>query len=227
MKRGDSMKLLINALTKYLAGFVMVALLLFPAAGGLEYINGWLFIALLFVPMFLLGLVLFLKAPELLKKRLNNNEKESVQKGVVLVALLMFVGGFVLAGLDYRFGWTYVPGWLVGAASVLLLISYCLYADVMRENAYLSRTVEVQEGQKVVDTGLYGIVRHPMYAVTILLFMSIPLVLGSWLAFAIFLLYPGAIVLRIKNEEKVLEEGLEGYAEYKRKVKYRLIPGIW
>ena len=227
MKRGDSMKLLINALTKYLAGFVMVALLLFPAAGGLEYINGWLFIALLFVPMFLLGLVLFLKAPELLKKRLNNKEKESVQKGVVLVALLMFVGGFVLAGLDYRFGWTYVPGWLVGAASVLLLISYCLYAEVMRENAYLSRTVEVQEGQKVVDTGLYGIVRHPMYAVTILLFMSIPLVLGSWLAFAIFLLYPGAIVLRIKNEEKVLEEGLEGYAEYKRKVKYRLIPGIW
>lgn len=227
MKRGDSMKLLINALTKYLAGFVMVALLLFPAAGGLDYMNGWLFIALLFVPMFLLGLVLFFKAPELLKKRLNNKEKESVQKGVVLVALLMFVGGFVLAGLDYRFGWTYVPGWLVGAASVLLLISYCLYAEVMRENAYLSRTVEVQEGQKVVDTGLYGIVRHPMYAVTILLFMSIPLVLGSWLAFAIFLLYPGAIVLRIKNEEKVLEEGLEGYAEYKRKVKYRLIPGIW
>lgn len=227
MKRGDSMKLLFNALTKYLAGFVMVALLLFPAAGGLDYMNGWLFIALLFVPMFLLGLVLFLKAPELLKKRLNNKEKESVQKGVVLVALLMFVGGFVLAGLDYRFGWTYVPGWLVGAASVLLLISYCLYAEVMRENAYLSRTVEVQEGQKVVDTGLYGIVRHPMYAVTILLFMSIPLVLGSWLAFAIFLLYPGAIVLRIKNEEKVLEEGLEGYAEYKRKVKYRLIPGIW
>lgn len=227
MKRGDSMKLLFNALTKYLAGFVMVALLLFPAAGGLDYMNGWLFIALLFVPMFLLGLVLFLKAPELLKKRLNNKEKESVQKGVVLVALLMFVGGFVLAGLDYRFGWTYVPGWLVGAASVLLLISYCLYAEVMRENAYLSRTVEVQEGQKVVDTGLYGIVRHPMYAVTILLFISIPLVLGSWLAFAIFLLYPGAIVLRIKNEEKVLEEGLAGYSEYKNKVKYRLIPGIW
>ena len=221
------MKLLINALTKYLAGFVMVALLLFPAAGGFDYMNGWLFIALLFVPMFLLGIVLFLKAPELLKKRLNNKEKESVQKGVVLVALLMFVGGFVLAGLDYRFGWTHVPAWLVNVASVFLLVSYGLYAEVMRENAYLSRTVEVQEGQKVVDTGLYGIVRHPMYAVTILLFMSIPLVLGSWLAFAVFLIYPGAIVLRIKNEEKVLEEGLEGYTAYKQKVKYRLLPGIW
>lgn len=227
MRRGDYMKLLINALTKYLAGFVMVALLLFPAAGGFDYMNGWLFIALLFVPMFLLGLVLFLKAPELLKKRLNNKEKESVQKGVVLVALLMFVGGFVLAGLDYRFGWTHVPAWLVTVASVLLLVSYGLYAEVMRENAYLSRTVEVQEGQKVVDTGLYGIVRHPMYAVTILLFMSIPLVLGSWIAFAFFLLYPGAIVIRIKNEEKVLEEGLEGYTAYKQKVKYRLLPGIW
>ncbi len=227
MKQGDYMKLLINALTKYLAGFVMVALLLFPAAGGFGYMNGWLFIALLFVPMFLLGLVLFLKAPELLKKRLNNREKENVQKGVILIALLMFVGGFVLAGLDYRFGWTHVPDWLVTAASVLLLISYGLYAEVMRENAYLSRTVEVQEGQKVVDTGLYGIVRHPMYAVTILLFMSIPLVLGSWIAFAVFLLYPGAIVLRIKNEEKVLEEGLEGYTAYMQKVKYRLLPGIW
>ena len=227
MMRGDYMKLLISALTKYLAGFVMVALLLFPAAGGFGYMNGWLFIALLFVPMFLLGLVLFLKAPELLKKRLNNKEKENVQKGVVLVALLMFVGGFVLAGLDYRFGWTHVPGWLVTAASVLLLISYGLYAEVMRENAYLSRTVELQQGQKVVDTGLYGIVRHPMYAVTILLFMSIPLVLGSWIAFAVFLLYPGAIVLRIKNEEKVLEEGLEGYTAYMQKVKYRLLPGIW
>jgi protein-S-isoprenylcysteine O-methyltransferase Ste14 len=137
------------------------------------------------------------------------------------------VGGFVLAGLDYRFGWTHVPGWLVAAASVLLLISYGLYAEVMRENAYLSRTVEVQEGQKVVDTGLYAIVRHPMYAVTILLFMSIPLVLGSWIAFAVFLLYPGAIALRIKNEEKVLEEGLEGYTAYMQKVKYRLLPGIW
>ena len=221
------MKLLINALTKYLAGLVMVALLLFPAAGGLDYMNGWLFIALLFVPMFLLGLVLFLKAPELLKKRLNNREKESAQKGVVLAALLVFVGAFVLAGLDHRFGWSDMPGWLVAAASVLLLISYGLYAEVMRENAYLSRTVEVQEGQKVVDTGLYGLVRHPMYAVTIMLFLSMPLVLGSWISFALLLLYPLVIIFRIKNEEKVLEEGLEGYSEYKKKVKYRLIPGIW
>ena len=227
MKRGDHMKLLINALTKYLAGFVMVALLLFPAAGGLDYMNGWLFIALLFVPMFLLGLVLFIKAPELLKKRLNNREKEGAQKGVILAALLVFVGAFVLAGLDYRFGWSDVPGWLVAAASVLLLISYGLYAEVMRENAYLSRTVEVQEGQKVVDTGLYGIVRHPMYAVTIMLFLSMPLVLGSWISFTLLLLYPLVIILRIKNEEKVLEEGLAGYSEYKNKVKYRLIPGIW
>ncbi len=227
MKQGDCMKLLINALTKYLAGFVMVALLLFPAAGGFDYMKGWLFIALLFVPMFLLGLVLFFKAPDLLKKRLNNREKEKAQKGVVFAALLVFVGAFLLAGLDYRFGWSDIPGWLVAAASVLLLISYGLYAEVMRENAYLSRTVEVQEGQKVVDTGLYGIVRHPMYAVTIMLFLSIPLVLGSWISFALLLLYPLVIILRIKNEEKVLEEGLAGYSEYKNKVKYRLIPGIW
>ena len=221
------MKLAMNALIKYISGLVMVGLLLFPAAGTLAYKNAWLFIALLFGPMLLLGLVLFLKAPELLKKRLNSREKENTQKGVVLVALLMFLGGFVLAGLDFRFGWTDVPGWLVAAASVVLLLSYGLYGEVMRENAYLSRTVEVQEGQKVVDTGLYGIVRHPMYAVTILLFMSIPLVLGSWIAFAVFLVYPIALVFRIGNEEKVLEEGLQGYVEYKKKVKYRLLPGIW
>lgn len=221
------MKLAVNALIKYISGLVMVGLLLFPAAGTLAYKNAWLFIALLFVPMLFLGLVLLLKSPELLKKRLNNKEKENVQKGVILIALLMFVGGFMLAGFDYRFGWTHVPGWLVAVSSVALLVSYALYAEVMRENAYLSRTVEVQEGQQVVDTGLYGIVRHPMYAVTILLFMSIPLVLGSWIAFAVFLLYPAAIVLRIKNEEDVLEAGLEGYTAYKQKVKYRLLPGIW
>ena len=189
--------------------------------------NGWLFIALLFVPMFLLGLVLFLKAPELLKKRLNNKEKENVQKGVILIALLMFVGGFVLAGLDYRFGWTHVPGWLVTAASVLLLISYGLYAEVMRENAYLSRTVEVQEGQKVVDTGLYGIVRHPMYAVTILLFLMIPLILGSWYALIAFAFYPAIIVVRLKAEEELLTKELPGYVEYKKKVKYKIIPFVW
>ena len=221
------MKLAMNALVKYIAGLVMVALLLFPAAGTWRYMNGWLFIALLFLPMLALGLVLLFKAPGLLEKRLNSKEKETAQKGVVLVAFVMFVAAFVLAGLDYRFGWTQVPAWLVAASSVLLLASYALYAEVMRENAYLSRTVEVQQGQRVVDTGLYAIVRHPMYAVTILLFLSIPLVLGSWISFALFLIYPATIVLRIKNEEEVLEQGLEGYKEYKEKVKYRLLPGIW
>ena len=221
------MKLAMNALIKYITGLVMVGLLLFPAAGTWRYMNGWLFIALLFLPMLALGLVLLFKAPGLLEKRLNSKEKETAQKGVVLVAFVMFVAAFVLAGLDYRFGWTQVPAWLVAASSVLLLASYALYAEVMRENAYLSRTVEVQQGQRVVDTGLYAIVRHPMYAVTILLFLSIPLVLGSWISFALFLIYPATIVLRIKNEEEVLEQGLEGYKEYKEKVKYRLLPGIW
>ena len=221
------MKLLINALMKYLAGLVMVGLLLFPAAGTLRYANAWLFIALLFAPMFVLGLVLFLKAPELLAKRLNNEEKESAQKTVILAAALVFIGAFVLAGFDYRFGWTNVPIWLVAAASVILLLSYGLYAEVMRENAWLSRTVEIQQGQQLVSTGLYGIVRHPMYAVTILLFLSMPLVLGSWISFAVLLVYPIVIIFRIINEEKLLENGLEGYAEYKKKVKYRLFPGIW
>ena len=221
------MKLLINALSKYLLGLVLVMLLLFPAAGGFVYKNGWLFIALLFVPMFLLGLVLFVKAPGLLEKRLQAKEKQGTQKTVVKLAALIFLAAFVLAGFDYRYGWTHVPDWLVALASLLLLVSYGLYAEVMRENAYLSRTVEIQENQKLVDSGLYGIVRHPMYAVTIVLFLSVPLVLGSWISFAIFLLYPAALILRIKNEEKVLLEGLEGYGEYMQRVKYRLFPGIW
>ena len=221
------MKLLINALIKYLAGLVMVGLLLFPAAGTLRYANAWLFIALLFGPMFVLGIVLFLKAPELLAKRLKNKEKENTQKAVVLAAALVFIAAFVLAGFDYRFGWSNMPTWLVAAASVILLLSYALYAEVMRENAWLSRTVELQQGQQLVSTGLYGVVRHPMYAVTILLFLSIPLVLGSWLSFAVLLIYPIVIIFRILNEEKLLEQGLEGYTEYKKKVKYRLFPGIW
>jgi len=221
------MKLLINALIKYLAGLLTVGLLLFPAAGTLVWFNAWLFIGLLFLPMLILGLVLYLKAPALLEKRLNSREKQKQQKAVVFVSFVMFVGGFVLAGLDYRFGWSDMPGWLVAGAALLLLLSYGLYAEVMRENAYLSRTVELQQGQKLVDTGLYGIVRHPMYAVTIVLFLSIPLILGSWFSFAMFMLYPAAIVLRIKNEEEVLEVGLAGYSEYKNKVKYRLLPGIW
>lgn len=220
-------KLLISAVTKYLLGLLIVGALLFLPAGTLRYPGGLLFTALLFVPMLLLGAVLFLKAPELLEKRLQSKEKESAQKGVIALSLFMFVGGFVLAGLDFRFGWSTVPLWVTITAAVLLLLSYALYAEVMRENAYLSRTVEVQEGQKVVDTGLYGIVRHPMYAVTTLLFLSIPLVLGSWITFAVFLVYPVLMVLRIKNEEKVLAEGLPGYREYQTKVKYRMIPFIW
>lgn len=220
-------KLLISALTKFLTGLVLMGLVLFLPAGTFDYFNGWLFLGLLFVPMVLLGVVLFIKAPALLEKRLQSKEKENTQKGVVAASALMFLGSFVLAGLDYRFGWTKVPMWLVVMAAVILLASYGMYAEVMRENAYLSRTVEVQENQKVIDTGLYGVIRHPMYTATIFLFLAIPLVLGSWISFAIMLLYPVAIIARIGNEEKVLEEGLEGYKEYKEKVKYRLVPFIW
>ena len=221
------MKLLISALTKYLAGLFLVGLILFLPAGTLNYPGGWLFCGLLFVPMLILGIVLWLKAPALLEKRLRSKEKLSVQKSVIGLSLLMFVGGFALAGLDFRFGWTSVPGWLVVIASCLLLLSYGLYAEVMRENAWLSRTVEVQEGQQVVDSGLYGIVRHPMYAVTTVLFLSIPLVLGSWIAFAVFLIYPALMVKRIRSEEQLLEAELPGYTDYQQKVKYRMIPFLW
>ena len=221
------MKLLISALTKYLAGILLMGLLLFLPAGTLNYPGGWLFCGLLFVPMFLLGVVLFIKAPDLLAKRLRSKENRTEQKQVVGLSALMFVGGFVLAGLDFRFGWTSVPTWIVIIASILLLGSYGLYAEVMRENAWLSRTIEVQEGQTVVDTGLYGIVRHPMYAVTTLLFLSMPLVLDSWIAFAVFLIYPALMVKRIKNEEALLEAELPGYRDYQRKVRYRMIPFLW
>ena len=221
------MKLLISALTKYLAGLLLVGLILFLPAGTLNYPGGWLFCSLLFVPMLILGTVLWLKAPGLLEKRLRSKEKLSAQKSVIGLSLLMFVGGFALAGLDFRFGWTSVPGWLVIAAACLLLLSYGLYAEVMRENAWLSRTVEVQEGQQVVDSGLYGIVRHPMYAVTTVLFLCIPLVLGSWIAFAVFLIYPPLMVKRIRSEEQLLETELPGYTDYQKKVKYRMIPFLW
>lgn len=221
------MKLLISALTKYLAGLFLVGLILFLPAGTLNYPGGWLFCGLLFVPMLILGIVLWLKAPALLEKRLRSKEKLSAQKSVIGLSLLMFVGGFALAGLDFRFGWTSVPGWLVVTAACLLLLSYGLYAEVMRENAWLSRTVEVQEGQQVVDSGLYGIVRHPMYAVTTVLFLSIPLVLGSWIAFAVFLIYPALMVKRIRSEEQLLEAELPGYTDYQKKVKYRMIPFLW
>ena len=216
-----------RAVSKYLAGLVMVALLLFVPAGSLAYPNGWLFISLLFIPMLVLGFVLLFKAPELLEKRLNAKEEQGEQRKVVGLSALLFLAGFVIAALDFRFGWSQLPGWLVLAASAVLLLSYGMYAEVMRENAYLSRTVEIQENQKVIDTGLYGIIRHPMYTSTILLFLSIPLVLGSGIAFLLFLAYPVLIAKRIRNEEQVLEEGLAGYREYKQKVKYRLIPFIW
>ncbi|MBQ1252216.1 MAG: isoprenylcysteine carboxylmethyltransferase family protein [Firmicutes bacterium] len=221
------MKLLINGLTKYLMGLFLVGVILFWPAGGFDYWEGWLFIALLFVPMLLLGVVLYLKSPSLLEKRLNVKEKRSAQKGVVGVSALLFLAGFILAGLDHRYGWTSVPTVVVIIASVILLLSYGMYAEVMRENAYLSRTVEVTEGQEVVDTGLYGVIRHPMYTSTILLFLSIPLVLGSWISFVCFLPYPAVIIVRLKNEEQLLETELKGYKEYKKRVRYRLLPFIW
>ncbi len=220
-------KLIISALTKYIAGLLMVGLMLFLPAGTLNYFNGWLFIGLLFIPMFLLGVVLLVKSPELLEKRLRSKESESDQKKVVGASLLMFLAGFILSAVDFRFGWTHVPLPVVIVASVILLVSYGFYAEVMRENVYLSRTVEVQEEQKVIDTGLYGVVRHPMYFSTVLLFLAIPVVLGSWIGFAIFCVYPFLLVKRIKNEEMVLEEGLPGYKEYKEKVRYRMIPFVW
>ena len=221
------MKLLFNALVKLSLGMIMIGLLLFLPAGTIRYPNGWLFCGLLFIPMLILGTILFLKAPDLLTKRLNTKETEQDQKQVIGLSLLMFVAGFIVAGLDFRFGWSNMPGWVVIDSSVVFLGSYGLYAEVMRENTYLSRTVQVQEGQKVVDTGLYGIVRHPMYLASMLLFLSMPLVLGSWFAFFIFLIYPFLLVKRIINEEAVLEKGLPGYLEYKQKVRYRILPFIW
>ena len=206
------MKLFWSALAKFLMGLLLVGILLFLPAGSFRYLNGWLFIGLLFLPMLLLGTVLLIKAPDLLEKRLNAKEEEAAQKAVVALSALLFVGGFVVAGLDFRFDWSHVPLWAVILASVFLLASYALYGEVMRENAYLSRTVEVQENQKVVDTGLYGVVRHPMYAVTLWLFLAIPVVLGSWWSLLCFLPYVAVLVVRIRNEERVLEEGLEGYA---------------
>ena len=221
------MKLALSALIKFTFGLALVGALLFLPAGSLAFFNAWLFIGLLFVPMLILGIVLLVKSPDLLKKRLDAKEKQNAQKGVVAMSALLFLAGFIVAGLDFRFGWSHMPAWAVAVASAILLISYALYCEVMRENAYLSRTREVQNGQKVVDTGLYGIVRHPMYAVTIWLFLAIPILLGSLYALLCFLPYIPVIVVRILNEEKLLTEELEGYAEYKKRVKYRLLPPIW
>lgn len=222
-----NIKLMASAGVKLLMGLVLVGLLIFLPAGTMHFFNGWLLVAVLFVPMLIAGVVMAVCSPQLLKKRLNTNEKESEQKSVVAMSGIMFIAAFVVAGLNYRYVWTVMPSWAVWSAVVLFLLSYAMYAEVMRENAYLSRTIEVQEGQTVIETGLYGIVRHPMYSATILLFLSMPLVLGSLPSFVIMLVYIPLIVKRIKNEEKVLLAGLDGYEAYCGKVKYRLLPFVW
>ena len=220
-------KLFLQAIIKYVFGVLIVGGLLFISANSFNYWNGWLFMGLLFIPMFIAGIILMIKNPELLRKRLNAKEQENEQKWVLLFSGLMFIAGFIIAGLNYRYKWIEMPNAVTIISSILFIIAYILYAEVLRENTYLSRTIEVQENQKVIDTGLYGIVRHPMYAVTILLFLTMPLVLGSIISFIIFLIYPIIIGKRIKNEEKVLEKDLKGYTEYKKKVKYKVIPFVW
>lgn len=221
------MKLLINGIVKFSLGLLMVGLLIFLPAGSLHYAYGWLFMGLLFIPMLIAGFVMLAKSPELLKRRLDAKEKQAAQKGVLALSGLMFITGFVVAGLDRRFGWSRMPLWVVIAASAVFLLAYGLYAEVLRENAYLSRTVKVEAGQTVVDTGLYGLVRHPMYMATLLLFLAMPLVLGSWYALIAFAFYPAIIIVRLRDEEALLTRELAGYAEYKKKVKYRIIPFIW
>ena len=220
-------QLLIQAIFKTGSGAILMGLLLFLPTGTVHYWNAWLLLAILFLPMLVVGIVLMRKAPDLLRKRLNTKETESDQITVIIGSSAMFVSGFILAGLDFRIGWLPLPRWVSIAAAVVFLIAYALYVEVLRENAYLSRTVEIQENQKVIDTGLYGIVRHPLYSVTLLLFLSIPLVLGSLISLVVFLFYPFLIAKRIRNEEQVLEDGLAGYSEYKTRVKYRMIPFLW
>ena len=222
-----SKRLFIRAITRFLVGLLMVAALLFIPAGTWDYPQGWLIIGILFVPMFIAGLVMMKKSPELLRKRLNVKEEESEQKTVILLSGIMFLAAFIVAGLNFRFEWIVLPDWISYVGAVIFLAAYALYAEVLRENAYLSRTIEVQQDQKVIDTGLYGVVRHPMYMSTLLLFLVMPLVLGSVISFVIMLAYIPIIAKRIGNEEKVLEEGLPGYAEYKKKVKRKVIPFVW
>lgn len=222
-----SIKLFFEAIIKIIFGILLVGLLIFLPAGTLNYFNGWLLCGILFIPMLIVGIVLMIKSPELLKRRLSAKEKIGEQKIVILLSLLMFICGFVLAGLDFRFGWIKLPNFVSIIGCILFIIAYLLYAEVLRENVYLSRTIEVSENQKVIDTGLYSIVRHPMYMATIILFLSMPLVLGSIISFIVFLIYPFIIIKRLKNEEEFLEKELKGYKEYKEKVKYRLIPFIW
>ena len=222
-----SLKLFFGAIAKFLLGIVLVGVLVFLPAGTLNYLYGWIFMAILFVPMFIAGIVMMIKNPDLLKSRLQAKEKQKEQSLVVKLSGLMFLAGFIVAGLGVRFKWFLLPKSVVIVASVIFLVAYLLYAEVLKENTYLSRTIEVQENQKVIDTGLYGVVRHPMYSATLLLFLAMPLVLGSVFSFIIFLAYPFIIANRIKHEEAFLEKELEGYKEYKNKVKYRLIPFIW
>ena len=219
--------LFLQALKKIIAGFVAIGVLLFLPAGTFHYWNAWLFVAVLFVPMIFLGILMLFKSPKLLEKRLDAKEKINEQKWVVALSGIMFIAAFVVAGLNFRFSWHSLPDYVIWSGIVIFLLSYLMYAEVMRENAFLSRTIEIQENQKVIDTGLYGVVRHPMYSATLLMFLSIPLILGSIISFAIMLAYIPIIAVRMNNGEKVLEEGLKGYKEYKQKVRYKVIPFIW
>lgn len=222
-----NLDLTIQALKKFILGLILISILLFLPAGTLSYPNAWLFIGLLFVPMFIAGILLMIKSPDLLKRRLNSKENESEQKLLVIISGLMFISGFVISGLNYHYNWSKLPDEIVIIASIIFLLAYLMYAEVLRENQYLARTVTVENNQKVIDTGLYGIVRHPMYTSTILLFLTIPLILGSIYSFLIFLIYPIIIIFRIKNEEKLLEQELTGYRQYKQKVKYKIFPLIY
>ena len=222
-----NIKLFLQAIIKFLLGVLIIGILLFIPAGTIEYWNAWLFMGLLFIPMFIVGIIMMIKNPDLLRKRLNAKENEKTQKIVIVISGIMFILGFICAGLNFRYSWINLPNVVIIISSIVFVIAYILYGEVLRENAYLSRTIEVQENQKVIDTGLYRIVRHPMYAVTLLLFLLIPLILGSIISFFIFLIYPIIIAKRIKNEEEVLEKNLEGYKEYKNKIKYKMIPFIW
>ena len=219
-------KLFAEAIIKIVSGIILVGLLLF-LPGTIEYWQGWLFMGVLFIPMFIAGIIMMIKDPELLRRRLDNKEKETEQKTVILLSGLMFLVGFILAGLNYRFEWLVLPNIITWLGNISFLLSYLLYGEVLRENSYLLRTIKVEKNQKLVDTGLYGIVRHPMYSTTLVLFLSMPLILGSLISFIIFLAYPFIIAKRIKNEEEVLERDLKGYKEYKEKVKYKMIPYIW
>lgn len=222
-----SKNLFFQAIIKYSIGLLLIGLLLFLPSGSLKYWNAWLFMTLLFIPMLIVGIILMIKNKELLRKRLNAKEKNKEQKQVIITSGIMFLVGFILSGFNYRYQWIKLPNIVVIISSIIFLISYVLYGEVLRENTYLSRTIEVEENQKVIDTGLYKIVRHPMYTITIVLFLSMPLILGSLISFLIFLIYPIIIVKRINNEEKVLEKELKGYKDYQKKVRYKLIPLIW